>query len=173
VRTAAVVRILTGVLMIALGWGKLTGEFVRGGFATQAKQMAGETWPFWRTFLEKTVVPNAGVFGSAFALGEIAVGLGLLLGLYTRVAAAGGVALMASILLGAGRAEPGASWDQWVTAGLTSKFTLLLMVLLFAADAGTVWGLDGLLARRRRPKAAATKRRESVGGFTPSGPSYL
>jgi uncharacterized membrane protein YphA (DoxX/SURF4 family) len=149
------------------------GEFVRGGFATQAKQMAGETWPFWKAFLEKAVVPNAEVFSWAFVLGEIAVGVGLLLGLFTRVAAAGAVALMASILLGTGRSEPGASWDQWVTAGLTSKFTLLLMLLLFAADAGKVWGLDGLLAKRRRPKAAAAKRRDSLGGFTTAGPTNL
>ncbi len=154
VRTAAAVRILTGVLWIALGWGKATGDFVKSGFAEGAKEMAAGSWPFWKAFLEGTVLPHAGVFGWALALGEIAVGVGLVLGLFTRVAAAGGVALVLSILLGSARGAPGATWDQWVTAGLTAKFTLLLMVLIFAVDPGKVWGLDGRI--RRRPKARAT-----------------
>ena len=172
-RTAAVVRILTGLILVALGWGKVTGEFVRGGFAAQARQMAGETWPFWKAFLEKTVVPNAGPLSWAFALGEIAVGVGLILGLLTRVAAVGGIVLMVTVLLGSGHGEPGATWDQWVTAGMTAKFVLLLLLLLFAADAGKVWGLDGVLARRRRPRAAPARRKESFGGFTMSGPRSL
>ena len=153
-RTAAAVRILTGVLWIALGWGKVTGDFVTTGFAASAREMAAGTWPFWKGFLETTVVPHAGAFAWAFALSEIAIGIGLVLGLFTRVAAAGGVALMLPILLGSGRGGPGATWDQWVTAGLTAKFTLLLMLLIFAVDPGKVWGLDGRI--RRRPKVRTT-----------------
>ncbi len=149
-RTAAVVRILTGVMLIALGWGKVAGDFVRTGFAEETRQIAAETWPFWKAFLEKVVLPNASVFGWVLALGEIAVGLGLVFGLFTRVAAAGGIALMAAILIGTGRGEPGASWDQWVTAGMTAKFTLLLLLMIFAADAGKVWGLDGVIRRKPR-----------------------
>lgn len=149
VRTAAAVRILTGILWIALGWSKVQGDFVRTGFADSARQMAAETWPFWKAFLEKTVLPHAGAFAWALALSEIAIGIGLVLGLFARVAAAGGVVLMLMILLGSGRAQPGASWDQWVTAGLTAKFTLLLMVLILAADPGKIWGLDGRIQRRR------------------------
>jgi hypothetical protein len=40
VRTAAAVRILTGVMLIALGWGKVTGDFVKTGFAEEAKTIA-------------------------------------------------------------------------------------------------------------------------------------
>lgn len=149
VRTAAVVRILTGVLFLALAWEKATGGFVRGGFAEDARKMAQESWPFWKTFLEGTVVANAGVFAWVLVLGEIAVGAGLILGLLTRAACAGGIALMLVILLGSGKAEPGAAWHQWITAGLTAKFTLLLLVLLFAVEAGQRWGIDARLSRRR------------------------
>lgn len=152
-RTAAAVRILAGVLWIALGWGKATGDFVTTGFAASARGMAGETWPFWKVFLEKTVVPHAGAFAWALALSEIAIGIGLVLGLFTRVAAAGGIALVLSILLGSGRPGTGATWDQWVTAGLTAKFTLLLMVLILAVDPGKVWGLDGRMRRRSKVRA--------------------
>jgi uncharacterized membrane protein YphA (DoxX/SURF4 family) len=147
VRTAAAVRIFTGVLFLALGWGKATGDFVRTGFAENAREMAAGAWPLWKTLLENAVLPHAGAFAWGLALSEIAVGIGLVLGLLTRIAAAGGVALMIAILLGSGPGA-GATWDQWVTAGLTAKFTLLLLVLIFAVDPGRVWGLDGRLRRR-------------------------
>ena len=123
VRAAAVVRILTGVIFLAEGWSKVAGAFVRGGFAEQAREMAGQSWPFWKHVLETAVVPRADLFGWLFALGEAAAGVGLILGLATRVAAGGGAALMLLVLLGSGRGEPGATWDMWVTAGLTAKLT--------------------------------------------------
>jgi uncharacterized membrane protein YphA (DoxX/SURF4 family) len=82
------------------------------------------------------------------------VGIGLVLGLFTRVAAAAGALLMFVILLGTARGEPGATWDQWVTAGMTAKFTLLLLLLLFAVDPGKVWGLDARIRRRPRVREA-------------------
>ena len=155
-RIAAVARILTGVMFIAFGWGKVTGDFVRTGFAEQTTRIAGETWPFWKSFLEAVVRPNASAFGWLIGLAELAIGIGLVLGLFTRAAAAAGALLMFVILLGTGRGEPGATWDQWVTAGMMAKITLLVFLLLFAADPGRVWGLDGILRRRRRAGAAAT-----------------
>jgi thiosulfate dehydrogenase [quinone] large subunit len=147
-RLAAVVRILTGLLFVAEGWSKISGGFVRGGFGKMAGRIAQESWPFWRQFLEKAVVPNAAAFGWVFALGELAVGIGLILGLWTRIACAGGVALMLVVALGESRPGPGARWDDWITSGLTPKLALLLFLLLFAVDAGKVWGLDARLARR-------------------------
>jgi uncharacterized membrane protein YphA (DoxX/SURF4 family) len=99
------------------------------------------------------VVPRAGVFGWGFALAELAVGIGLFLGLATRAAAAGGAALMIAILLGQSYV-PGGNWEKWITAGLTTKFSLLLLLLLLAANAGRVWGLDG-----RLKKGATIRRR--------------
>jgi thiosulfate dehydrogenase (quinone) large subunit len=152
-RLAAVVRIATGAIFVAAGAAKLAGDFVRGGFARSARDMARESWPFWRSFLESVVVPRAGVFGWGFALAELAVGIGLLLGLATRAAAAGGAALMIAILLGQSYV-PGGNWEKWITAGLTTKFALLLFLLLLAANAGRVWGLDD-----RLKKGATIRRR--------------
>ncbi len=150
-RLAAAVRIATGVLFAAEGAAKLAGDFVRGGFASSAGETARASWPFWRSFLESVVLPRAGIFGWAFAFAELAVGIGLLLGLATRAAAAGGAALMITILLGQS-CVPGAKWDRWITAGLTTKFALLLLLLLFASDAGRVWGMDGRLKKGAAPR---------------------
>jgi uncharacterized membrane protein YphA (DoxX/SURF4 family) len=141
-RLAAAVRIATGALFVAEGAGKLFGDFVHGGFARNAEEMARNSWPFWKSFLRSAVLPNAGIFGWVFALAELAVGAGLFLGLATRLAAGGGAALMVTLLL-CQSYVPGASWDKWITAGLTTKFALLLLLLLLASNAGNVWGLDG------------------------------
>ncbi len=153
VRTAAVVRILTGLLFTAEGLSKLTGDFVRGGFAKHAGRIAAGSFPFWKRFLETAVVPHADAFGWLVALGELAVGLGLLAGFLTRAASAGGALLMLAIALGQARPEPGAAWDDWITSGLTPKLAFLLLVLLCAVNPGKVWGVDG----RRRGRAARGK----------------
>jgi thiosulfate dehydrogenase [quinone] large subunit len=147
----AIARILTGVIFVAEGWGKISGEFVRGGFAESVRETAGHAWEFWGSFLRAVVLPNAPAFGWFFAIAELALGIALVLGLLTRVAAVGGMLLMVILLLGQTYVERG-SWEEWVTAGLTTKFALLLLWLLFLADAGRAWGLDARLRRgpRRR-----------------------
>lgn len=146
----AIVRILTGVLFVAEGWGKIAGQFVRGGFADSVRETASEgAWPFWSSFLRGVVLPNASAFAWFFALAELALGIALVLGLLTRPAAVGGMLLMLILLLGQTNVGP-ADWTRWVTAGLTSKFALLLLWLIFLADAGRAWGLDARLRGRKR-----------------------
>jgi len=145
----AIVRILTGVIFVAEGVSKLRGEFVRGGFAQSVRETAGHAWAFWGSFLRSVVLPNASGFAWFFALAELALGIALVLGFLTRAAAVGGVLLMLILLLGQTNVG-GGSWEDWVTAGLTSKFALLLLWLLFLADAGRVWGLDARLRRGPR-----------------------
>jgi thiosulfate dehydrogenase [quinone] large subunit len=150
-RAVAIVRILTGVIFVAEGWGKIAGEFVRGGFAESVRETASEgAWPFWAAFLHSVVLPNARAFAWFFAAAELALGIALVFGLLTRVAAVGGILLMLILLLGQTDVG-GASWTRWVTAGLTTKFALLLLWLLFLADAGRIWSLDARLRKRARP----------------------
>jgi uncharacterized membrane protein YphA (DoxX/SURF4 family) len=148
VRFAAIVRIATGLLFLAEGYSKIAGEFVKGGFRKQAALMAHEAFPFWRRFLETAVIPHASAVAWAFASAELVVGIALVLGLLTRAACAVGIALMLSILLASANAGSGARWADWITAGLTPKFALLLFVLLLAVNAGTTWGLDARLWRK-------------------------
>jgi thiosulfate dehydrogenase (quinone) large subunit len=98
-------------------------------------------------------------FGILMAAGELAVGLGLLLGLFTRVAAAGGMLLALSLWLTV-------SW------GATPWFTSADLVYLFALTplliAGArVYSLDGWLdhAREVHPGAGEDRtRRTLIGG---------
>jgi uncharacterized membrane protein YphA (DoxX/SURF4 family) len=152
VRAAAIVRILTGALFVAEGLSKTTGGFVRGEFAEPARRMAEATFPFWKRFLEAVVLPNASVFAWLIALGELAVGVALIAGFQTRTAAVAGALLMFSIVLGAARPDPGASWGDWITAGLTPKLALLLFVLLASTNPAAVWSVDA--RRPRKPRLA-------------------
>jgi thiosulfate dehydrogenase [quinone] large subunit len=147
-RAAAVVRIATGAIFVAEGYSKVAGPFVRGGFQSQAREIATKAWPLWSRFLHAVVIPNAPAIAWLVALAELAAGLGLVLGFWTRAAAFGGALLVLSFALGQSYV-PGASWDGWVTAGLASKFALLLLTLIGLVDAGRVWGMDG---RAKRPK---------------------
>jgi uncharacterized membrane protein YphA (DoxX/SURF4 family) len=145
-RAAAAVRIATGLLFFAEGFAKAIGPFVRGGFAEDARDFAARSWPVWGRFLRGFVVPNATAVGWLIAAGELAVGIALVLGLLSRWACAGGILLLATFLLGQWYV-PGKPWHEWITAGLTTKFALLLLLLLAVTDAGRAWGFDG---RRRK-----------------------
>ena len=96
-------------------------------------------------------------FGVLMAAGETAVGLGMLLGLFTRIAAIGGMALALSLWLTV-------SW------GARPWFTSADLVYLFAftplliAGAGGVLSADGWLAQRRaaQPGVAEDRTRRVV-----------
>ncbi len=148
-RLTALIRIGTGVLFVAEGFGKVTGKFVRGAFAHDAEEMARKAWPLWGSFLRSVVIPHAGLFAWVVALGELLLGVALLLGLLTRVAAAAGVLLLLSILLGQSYV-PGSDWMGWITAGLTTKFAILLLLSIAATGHGA-WGIDGRRRGKVRP----------------------
>jgi len=146
---AALVRIATGILFGALGLEKVLGDFVRGGFAKGLPGMSSHSWPFWRSFLQSMVAPRASAFAWVVAGAEVALGIALVLGLWTRAASIAGALLMVVILLGQSY-TPGGSWSDWLTSGLTTRFAILLLVLLAVSDAGRVWGIDGRRGARVR-----------------------
>lgn len=103
------------------------------------------------------VVDHSAVFGLLMAFGEIAVGLGVLLGLFTRLAAAGGTVLALSLWLTV-------SWqaDPWFTsADVVYLFALSPLVI---AGSGAVLSLDGWLAQSaaRPPGPAADRTRRTL-----------
>ncbi len=97
------------------------------------------TW--YHDFVVGVVLPHAGLFAQLTAFGETAVGLGLVLGLFTPLAAGIGVLLVLNYglaTLGAGPTNPG--------------FHLMLLTGLLAVlggGGGRVWSVDAWWARRR------------------------
>lgn len=106
------------------------------------------------------VADHSAVFGLLMAFGEIAVGLGILLGVFTRLAALGGMVLALSLWLTV-------SWqaDPWFTSA--DIVYLVALTPLVLAGTGGVLSVDGWLTdvRRRRPDAREDRtRRVLVGG---------
>jgi len=94
--------------------------------------------------------------GVLLALGEVAVGLGALVGLFTRVAAVGGALLSLSLLLTV-------SWQtRPIYLGNDLPY-LAAWVPLILAGSGGVFSLDGVLARRAAAGAGGAQTAQAVG----------
>lgn len=91
-------------------------------------------------FLVDTVVANGELFADLTALGETAVGVGLLLGIATRPISALGLFIMANY----GLAN---FWTGFSQQGFHALL-VLCMLAFTVAGAGRTWGVDGWLQRR-------------------------
>lgn len=145
-RSIAFSRIVTGVIFLAEACGKLSGDFLSGGFAKSSARMATEGFPFWRPVLQRFVLPHPAPFAWAIALGELAIALFLLSGFLVRWVCGGGIVMMLAIGFGSSFPPAGSPWNRFITAWLTQAPYLLLFLIFAAADAGKLWGLD---ARRK------------------------
>jgi uncharacterized membrane protein YphA (DoxX/SURF4 family) len=144
-KTIAGVRIATSVFFILFGEYKLAGPgFAHGGFQAYLQEyIANSAVGFYRPVLSGLVLPHAAFFGYVVGMIELAVGISLLLGLWVRFACIGGILFLLNLTLAAWW-EPGHGAPVWRYFGarLDTIPLLLLLVVFFAANAGTVWGLD-------------------------------
>ena len=103
------IRLYLGYTWLNAGWHKMTSEtwigaksgaaiegFVKGALAKaeQGKDVSG----WYASFLENVVLPNSKSFAHLVAYGEVLVGLGLIVGLLTGIAAFFGGLMNASFL---------------------------------------------------------------------------
>jgi uncharacterized membrane protein YphA (DoxX/SURF4 family) len=151
-KTIAVTRIITGVFFLFFGEYKIAGPaFAYGGFAGWIRgfldqdQVVG----FYRGFLSGFVMAHPVLCARIVGWGELAIGLSLVLGLWVRPASIAGIVEMISLVLstwyGPGHHAP--AW-QYFGAELDHLPLILLFAIFFAARAGEVWGVDGLIRAR-------------------------
>jgi thiosulfate dehydrogenase [quinone] large subunit len=140
-RTALVLlRVYLGVIFLVAAWPKLTEDFTPSliGFVENVGLQRGHE--FYRPFLERVVLPNAGLFASLVTWGELLVGLSLVLGLMTRLSAGAAILLSLNYMLAKG------AWF-WTPSSNDAAFVVISLALLIGA-AGRTLGLDAVLARR-------------------------
>jgi thiosulfate dehydrogenase (quinone) large subunit len=143
----ALSRVLIGALwLFSLRW-KLPPDFTpaagRGLLDWLQLEVQYPAFDFYARFVQTVVIPNFTLFAWLIFLSELLVGLALLIGTFTRPAAALG--LMMSLNLGIGLLEVPGEWP-W-------SYVMLAMwqgVFLVTA-AGRVVGVDGWLRRRLAP----------------------
>lgn len=143
------VRVLIGAVWLNGGIEKLLNpdfplqfadSLAAGGFVSQAP-------PFFQGFMRGTVVPNAELFAQLMRAGELTLGIALILGLLTNLAAVGSAVLSVMILLSQGGVGLGTGLGTPEFLTMNVLIALLSVVVLFSA-AAKVFSVDSRLARR-------------------------
>ncbi|MFJ1599391.1 DoxX family protein [Streptomyces sp. NPDC088261] len=137
-------RLFLGITFVYAGIDKLTtsGFFAASGAGSVGEMMHGVRDSAAIPALVDLALKSPSGFGYAIALGELAVGLGTLFGLFGRVAALGGAFISLSLWLTV-------SWQS--TPYYYGNDLAYLMAWLPLVLAGTpAFSLDAVLADRRR-----------------------
>jgi thiosulfate dehydrogenase [quinone] large subunit len=152
-----IVRLWLGYQWLNAGYQKIWGSehsafwFGNGaavrGYATagvlgSGSGKGGASYGWWAGFLHNFVVPNASWIAKVISLGELLIGVALILGLLTGVAAAAGLSLNLVYLFSG-------------TAGVNPMYAILAVLLILAwRNAGWI-GLDRFLLRSGPAAATA------------------
>ena len=99
--------------------------------------MARPPTRWWGSFLHSFVVPNSGWIGFVVAFAEFPIGVGLVLGLFTRVAALGSLALLFTYVMSG-------------TASVCAFYALVAIVILATWRTSSLFGADGFIAGYRQ-----------------------
>jgi thiosulfate dehydrogenase (quinone) large subunit len=145
-------RVWLGIMWIEAGTAKLWGAenpaFLHNngagvaGFASHG--VAAYSW--WGTFLHSFVVPNAGWIAILVALCEFSIGVALSLGLFTRIAAIGSLALLFTYVMSG-------------TASVCAFYAFFAVVILATWKTSSWIGVDGLIRgfrQRHQAQEAST-----------------
>ena len=138
-------RVWLGIRWIQAGaaklWGPLNPAFLhRGGAGVVGLAAHGHpAYSWWGSFAHGFVVPNAGWIAVLVAVSEFAVGVALVLGLFTRLAALASLALLFTYMMSG-------------SAGGVLHALFAVIVLTMWRTSSWI-GIDGLLAgyRQRHP----------------------
>jgi thiosulfate dehydrogenase (quinone) large subunit len=153
------VRVWIGIMWMQAGWAKLFGAengfFLHNNGAGVAGFAAHGTpaYTWWGSFLHSFVVPNASWIALLVAFAEFAVGAALVLGLFTRVAAIGSLALLFTYVMSG-------------TASVCAFYALFAIVVLATWKTSSWIGVDGLVAgyrQRQHDRRLATQEPGVIG----------
>lgn len=136
-----IVRVYLGYAWLMAGWDKVTNPvwfgssagaalngFVQGALGkTAGAHPDVQTW--YASFLQSTVLPHLVTWSNAIAVGEVLVGLGLIVGLCTSVSAFFGFFMNLNFLLAG-------------TVSVNPIWLVLALGLMLAHRVAGQWGLD-------------------------------
>jgi thiosulfate dehydrogenase (quinone) large subunit len=159
-------RVWLGIMWIQAGsaklWGAENAAFLHNngagvaGFA--AHGVPAYTW--WGSFLHNFVVPNAGWIAALVAVAEFAIGVALVAGGFTRIAALGSLALLFTYVMSG-------------TASVCAFYALFAIVILTMWRTSSWLGIDGLVASYRqhhhsgRASVGSQSEQDAAGTATP------
>jgi thiosulfate dehydrogenase [quinone] large subunit len=136
-------RIWLGVMWIQAGISKLWGAENPAFLHNNGAGVAGfaahgvPAYSWWGSFLHSLVVPNAGWIAILVAVSEFAIGVALSLGLFTRIAALGSLALLFTYVMSG-------------TASVCAFYALFAIVILATWRTSSWIGVDGVISGYRQ-----------------------
>jgi thiosulfate dehydrogenase (quinone) large subunit len=137
------VRVWLGAMWIEAGvsklWGAENAAFMHNNGAGVAG-FAGHgaaAYSWWGSFLHGFVVPNSGWIGILVSVAEFAIGIALCLGLFTRLAALGSLALLFTYVMSG-------------TASVCAFYALFAIIVLATWKTSSLFGVDGVIAGYRQ-----------------------
>ena len=111
------------------GGGAAVKGFATSGIAGSATGKGGASYGWWAGFLHNFVVPNSSWIAKLVAVSEVAIGVLLIVGLFTGVAAAAGVALNVIYMFSG-------------SAGVNPAYAIVALLLVMAWRNAGYFGLD-------------------------------
>ena len=143
------VRVLIGAVWLNGGVEKLLNPAFPRQFAAslQAGGFVSQAPPFFQEFMKGYIVPNAELFAQLMRAGELTLGLALIFGVLTNLAAIGSVGLSAVILLSQGgvRLGTGLGSPEFLTINVV---VALISVIILVSPAAKNFSVDSRLAER-------------------------
>src|SRR3989344_4977716 len=151
------VRLYVGYEWLRAGWDKVmnpgwfgsgAGAAIKGFVAGALSKTTGahpDVQMWYASFLNTAVLPYPVVWSNAIAIGEVLVGLGLIVGLFTGIAAFFGFFMNMNFLLAG-------------TVSTNPAMLLLALALILSRRVSGYWGLD----RWAMPLLRRTFRRHSL-----------
>ena len=92
------IRVISGIVIFRQGWEKFTGDFTLNGLVPVIRDNTDSPqWYKW--FFEHIVAHTTGLFNIIVPLGEMAIGLGLILGIFAYAASFFGAFVMINYIL--------------------------------------------------------------------------
>src|SRR2546427_13294911 len=151
----ALLRIGVGILFVIFGQYKVFGTTftLHGGFQFWInKFLEGGAYPFMAPILRGFVLPHATSIAFLVAYGELAIGLGLVLGVLVRSASFCGLLLMLTMLFSSDYPGAGAPFWQYFGASLSHSVFALCFAAFLTGRADSMWSLKAL----RKNQASAS-----------------
>jgi uncharacterized membrane protein YphA (DoxX/SURF4 family) len=141
----ATLRIAVGVFFVIFGQYKVFGtQFtLGGGFRSYIDNfLQGGAYPFMVPVLRHFVLPVVTPMAFLVAYGEMAIGLGLVLGVLVRPASLAGLLLMLAILFSSAYPGPHAAFWQYFGASLSQSIFALCFSAFLIGRSDEVWSLS-------------------------------
>jgi uncharacterized membrane protein YphA (DoxX/SURF4 family) len=143
----AALRIGVGLFFAIFGQYKIFGtQFtLGGGFQFWIRKfLEGGVYPFMAPVLRNFVLPHATPIAFLVAYGELAIGLGLILGVLVRPASLAGLILMLTMLVSSDYPGPNAPFWQYFGASLSHSVFALCFAAFLLGRSDQAWSLRNL-----------------------------